>query len=120
MFGVDDLGVICGLWLADPVWVGLGKMGDGRGWKFEPFAVPTSASDCTGSCVSNDGSSGLEKLIDSGSSKLSICSEPLCSGLLPSADLLFGEILNRDAGVAGDGFPARAPGNGKGTTFSFV
>ena len=52
--------------------------------------------------------------MDSGSSKLSICSEPLCSGLFASADLLFGEILNSEAGVAGDGLPAKEPGNAKG------
>ena len=60
------------------------------------------------------GSWGLEKFTDSGSSKLSICSEVTGSGLFGSADLLRGEILNSDAGVAGEGFPLSIEGNAAG------
>ena len=62
------------------------------------------------------GTSGLEKFTDSGNSKLSICSEAAGSGLFGSAVLLFGEILNSDAGVAGEGFPLSGNAGGKGAT----
>lgn len=58
-----------------------------------------------GCCVSSGDSCGFEKFTDSGNSKLSICSEFTGSGLFGSVDLLFGEILNNEAGVAGEGFP---------------
>ena len=60
------------------------------------------------------GTCGLEKFTDSGSSKFSICSEVAGSGLFGSAVLLFGEILNSDAGVAGEGFPLSGSAGGSG------